>query len=119
MLLCRWPLYTIVCTILQVLVKLRVDKSGFLLKYNIFIYLFISLFLSVYLKVGAWLDGCFKEQSISNLSACMLTYHFPLLPSYLPKRASDVYGTARVLLKWGMGGHSPVIGGCGRVWEQI
>ena len=81
MLLCRWPLYTIVCTILQVLVKLHVDMSGFLQKY-IFIYLFFSLFLSINLKMGAWLDGCFKEQSIGNLSACMLSYYFPLLPSY-------------------------------------
>ena len=28
-------------------------------------------------------------------------------------------GTAKVLFKWGMGGHSPVVGGCVRVWEQI
>ena len=50
-----------------------------------------------------WLEGCFKEQSRSNLSACLLTDLFPLLSSYLSKRASDMNGTATVLLVGGGG----------------
>ena len=53
----------------------------------------------------AWLEGCFKEQCRSNLSACLLTDLFdPLLSSYSSKRASDMNGTATVLLVGGGGG---------------
>ena len=92
MLLCRWPLYTIACTILQVLVNLHVLifikmylyllVYFFILSVNLkLIHLidplpsvFISLFIIILiLEMGAWLEGCFKEQSRINLSACLLT----------------------------------------------
>ena len=83
MFLCTWPLHISKIIYVWIFIKMHLYLLVyfFILSVNVkLIHLidslpsvFISLFKIIILEMGAWLEGCFKEQSRSNLSACLLT----------------------------------------------